>query len=96
MTILKSSPSERKILPDLGIPVKVRHAGILDAEALATLYRKCTIGFVLSGTNYSLVPNEMMACGLPVVDIDAEHTRLSYEPETAVLAEPTPKGWPLP
>jgi len=81
-----------KDLPDLGIPVKVRHAGILGAEALATLYRKCTIGLVLSGTNYSLVPNEMMACGLPVVDIDAEHTRLSYEPETAVLAEPTPEG----
>ena len=81
-----------KDLPDLGIPVKVRHAGILDANALADLYRKCTIGFVLSGTNYSLVPNEMMACGLPVVDIDAEHTRLSYQPETAVLAEATPAG----
>jgi glycosyltransferase involved in cell wall biosynthesis len=81
-----------KVLPDLGIPVKVRHAGILDANGLANLYRHCTIGFVLSGTNYSLVPNEMMACGLPVVDIDAEHTRLSYEKETAVLAEPTPIG----
>ena len=78
-------------LPDLGIPVKVRHAGILDSYALAKLYRDCTIGFVLSGTNYSLVPNEMMACGLPVVDIDADHTRLSYEPNTAVLAAPTPK-----
>ena len=79
-----------KDLPDLGIPVKVRHAGILGANDLANLYRQCTIGFVLSGTNYSLVPNEMMACGLPVVDIDAEHTRLSYKKETAVLAEPTP------
>ena len=78
-------------LPDLGIPVKVQHAGILDSNALAKLYRDCTIGFVLSGTNYSLVPNEMMACGLPVVDIDADHTRLSYEPNTAVLAAPTPK-----
>ena len=44
-----------------------------------------------SGTNY-LVPNEMMTCGLPVVDIDAEHTRLSYQPETVLLAEPTPSG----
>ena len=77
-------------LPDLGIPVKVRHAGILDADALANLYRQCAVGLVLSGTNYSLVPNEMMACGLPVVDIDAEHTRISYQPETAVLAKPTP------
>ena len=79
-------------LPDLGIPVKVKHAGILDANALADLYRQCTVGFVLSGTNYSLVPNEMMACGLPVVDIDAEHTRLSYQPETAILGKPTPIG----
>ena len=81
-----------KDLPDLGIPVKVLHAGILDAKGLAELYRHCTIGLVLSGTNYSLVPNEMMACGLPVVDIDAEHTRLSYQAETAVLAEATPAG----
>jgi len=81
-----------KDLPDLGIPVKVRHAGILDADDLAKLYRQCTVGLVLSGTNYSLVPNEMMACGLPVVDIDAEHTRVSYQPKTAVLAEATPSG----
>ena len=81
-----------KDLPDLGIPVKVRHAGILDADDLAKLYRQCTVGLVLSGTNYSLVPNEMMACGLPVVDIDAEHTRVSYQPNTAVLAEGTPAG----
>jgi glycosyltransferase involved in cell wall biosynthesis len=79
-------------LPDLGIPVKIKHAGVLDAESLAKLYRQSTVGFVLSGTNYSLVPNEMMACGLPVVDIDADHTRLSYVPETAVLAQPTPEA----
>ena len=79
-------------LPDLGVPVKVRHAGVLNANDLANLYRQCAVGLVLSGTNYSLVPNEMMACGLPVVDIDAEHTRISYQPETAVLAEATPVG----
>ena len=43
-------------LPDLGIPVKVRHAGILDAHDLAHLYQQCGVGFVLSGTNYSLFP----------------------------------------
>ena len=78
-------------LPDLGIAVKVSHAGILDPKALADLYRRSSVGLVLSGTNYSLVPNEMMACGLPVVDIDAHHTRLSYQPGTALLAEPTPQ-----
>ena len=34
----------------------------------------------------------MMACGLPVVDIDATHTRLSYTPNTAVLAQPNPEA----
>ena len=81
-----------KELPDLGIPAKTTHAGLLDAPALAALYQEATAGLVLSGTNYSLVPNEMMACGLPVVDIDAEHTRLSYVDGTAVLAEATPDG----
>ncbi|WP_392349357.1 rhamnan synthesis F family protein [Parasynechococcus sp.] len=81
-----------KDVPDLGIPAKTTHAGILDAPSLAKLYREATAGLVLSGTNYSLVPNEMMACGLPVVDIDAEQTRLSYEAGTAVLAEATPDG----
>ena len=81
-----------KELPDLGIPAKTTHAGLLDAAALAALYQEATAGLVLSGTNYSLVPNEMMACGLPVVDIDAEHTRLSYVDGTAVLAEATPDG----
>ena len=79
-------------LPDLGIPVKITHAGILSAESLSKLYQTCTVGLVLSGTNYSLVPNEMMACGLPVVDIDATHTRLSYTPNTAVLAQPNPES----
>jgi glycosyltransferase involved in cell wall biosynthesis len=79
-------------LPDLGIPVKITHAGILNAESLSNLYQRCTVGLVLSGTNYSLVPNEMMACGLPVVDIDAAHTRLSYIPKTAVLAQPNPQA----
>ncbi|EAU72305.1 Lipopolysaccharide biosynthesis protein-like [Synechococcus sp. BL107] len=82
-------------LPDLGIPVKITHAGILNAESLSTLYQSCTVGLVLSGTNYSLVPNEMMACGLPVVDIDATHTRLSYTPQTAVLAQPNPDALAL-
>ena len=78
-------------LPDLGIPVKITHAGILNSESLSKLYQRSTAGLVLSGTNYSLVPNEMMACGLPVVDIDAPHTRLSYTSNTAILAQPTQK-----
>ena len=37
--------------------------------ALARLYNEATVGLVISLTNYSLMPKEMMACGLPVVDV---------------------------
>jgi glycosyltransferase involved in cell wall biosynthesis len=43
--------------------------GVLGAEALARLYSEATIGLVISLTNYSRMPKEMMACGLPVVDV---------------------------
>jgi glycosyltransferase involved in cell wall biosynthesis len=45
-------------------------AGVVDEHDLAALYNRATIGLVLSLTNYSRIPKEMMACGLPVVDLD--------------------------
>jgi glycosyltransferase involved in cell wall biosynthesis/GT2 family glycosyltransferase len=45
------------------------HAGIVRPHELAALYSLGTVGVVLSMTNYSLIPQEMMACGLPCVDL---------------------------
>src|SRR5213075_1233706 len=39
------------------------------ADPLAWLYSGAAAGLVLSMTNYSLVPQEMLACGLPCVDL---------------------------
>ena len=78
--------------PDLKIPVDTRYMGVLSGKKLHKLYSESYIGLVLSGTNYSLIPNEMMATGLPVVDIDAEHTRMSYQENTVLLADPNPKS----
>jgi glycosyltransferase involved in cell wall biosynthesis len=39
-------------------------------EDLSELYSKMQVGLAFSPTNPSLVPYEMMACGLPIVDID--------------------------
>ena len=54
-------------------PVETRFAytdlGVLDAERLAGVYRSAAVGLVLSLTNPSLIPLEMMACGLPCVDV---------------------------
>jgi O-antigen biosynthesis protein len=45
------------------------HAGVVSQERLAALYNEATVGLVLSMTNYSLIPKEMLACGLPCVDL---------------------------
>lgn len=63
--------------------------GILSSSELAELYRSCDIGLTFSATNYALVPQEMMACGLPVIEIDNESTRAIYPENILLLAKPT-------
>lgn len=50
-------------------PFPHEHLGVLPRAALAELYGRATVGLVLSLTNPSLVPTEMLACGLPCVDL---------------------------
>jgi glycosyltransferase involved in cell wall biosynthesis/GT2 family glycosyltransferase len=64
--------------------------GILDAHALTTLYRDVDLGVCFSTTNYSLVPQEMMACGLPVIEIDGESTRSIFPEKVVTFAPPHP------
>jgi glycosyltransferase involved in cell wall biosynthesis len=64
--------------------------GILNHAELAKLYREAAVGLVFSATNYSLIGQEMMACGLPVIDLDGENTRGAYAPDSVVLAQPNP------
>ncbi len=52
--------------------------GVRKPSELAALYAEATIGVVFSATNYSLVPQEMMASGLPLVELDVESTRAIY------------------
>jgi glycosyltransferase involved in cell wall biosynthesis len=55
-------------------PLATRFAqrGVLPPHDLARLYGEATVGVVLSMTNPSLVPTEMLACGLPVVDVASD------------------------
>lgn len=43
--------------------------GVAPPARLAAAYSEATAGLCLSLTNYSLIPQEMMACGLPCVDL---------------------------
>jgi glycosyltransferase involved in cell wall biosynthesis len=47
---------------------------------------------VFSTTNHSLVNREMMACGLPVVDLDVESVRHVFPENVLIKAKPDPNA----
>lgn len=61
-------------------------------EDLARLYATSAAGLVFSTTNPSLVPYEMMACGLPVVDLNRPGNEVNYDGryDIALLADADP------
>lgn len=46
------------------------HRGVLTPTELSWLYSEATVGLCLSMTNFSLMPKEMLACGLPCVELE--------------------------
>lgn len=57
---------------ELRTPFPHLHLGVLEPDDLAHAYASAAVGMVLSLTNPSLIPTEMLACGLPVVDLAGE------------------------
>jgi glycosyltransferase involved in cell wall biosynthesis/GT2 family glycosyltransferase len=53
----------------LHTPFPYEHMGVLTTEQLSWLYSEATVGLCLSLTNFSLMPQEMLACGLPCVEL---------------------------
>jgi glycosyltransferase involved in cell wall biosynthesis len=74
------------------IPFEFINVGMTpQIDALGELYRSADVGLCFSTTNPSLVPFEMMACGLPVVDLDVNDNDVSYGGRancTLALADP--------
>lgn len=60
------------------LPFDYTQAGIVGERELAELYRGAAVGLSISLTNYSLVPQEMLACGLPVVEMNLPPVRAAY------------------
>jgi glycosyltransferase involved in cell wall biosynthesis len=46
------------------------HQRVLSPQQLSWLYSEATVGLCLSMTNFSLMPKEMLACGLPCVELE--------------------------
>jgi glycosyltransferase involved in cell wall biosynthesis len=72
----------------LAAPFAVEQAGIARPEQLASLFGTGTVGLCLSLTNYSLIPQEMLACGMPCVDLDRPGTRSVFAADGPVALAP--------
>lgn len=70
------------------IPFPCEHAGFVELDQLGELYSQCDVALVLSCSNLSLLPLELMACGIPVVSNRAPHTQWLLSEENAMLTEP--------
>jgi glycosyltransferase involved in cell wall biosynthesis len=77
-------------LPFNAAPYSATNHGVCESRALAELYAAADVGMVFSATNYSIVSQEMMACRLPILDLDVDSTRAVYGEGTVRLAEPEP------
>jgi hypothetical protein len=72
------------------MPFPALSLGMLPASELAALYRSCDVALVLSHTNLSLLPLELMACGCTVVSNSGPNVEWLLTEDVAQIAEPTP------
>jgi len=61
--------------------------GVLALAELGALYRSCDVALVLSHTNLSLLPLEVMACGCAVVSNEGPNTEWLLTKEAVLFAK---------
>jgi glycosyltransferase involved in cell wall biosynthesis len=64
------------------------HASLLTPEQLSWLYSEATVGLSLSLTNFSLIPKEMLACGLPCVELEGVAAESIFGPDGPIELAP--------
>ena len=74
------------------IPFDFVNNGILATDELNALYNECAAGLVLSFTNMSLLPLEMMAAGCVPIINESKHTRMVGYADSLEYAIPTPQA----
>lgn len=72
------------------LPFPTVDHGLTTPDQLGELYNRCAAGLVLSASNVSLVPYEMLAAGCIPVMNDAEHNRVVLRNDHVAYARPTP------
>ncbi len=72
--------------------LKATHLGTISEKECNELYNKCTVGLCMSASNPSRIPFEMMAAGLPVVELYHENNLYDLPEDGCLLAEPNPEA----
>ncbi len=72
------------------IPFPHQNRGVVSMETLAELYTQSDLCLVISGTNLSLVPLEIMGCGRVAVCTKGENSSWMVTEENAVLVDSDP------
>ena len=76
----------------LDLPFQAIFPGVLPLSDLSALYRSCDVALVLSHTNLSLLPLELMACGCAVVSNEGPNTEWLLTADTVQLAKADPRS----
>lgn len=71
------------------LPFRSLNCGVLSLNELPDLYSHCDAALVLSFTNASLLPPELMACGCVVVTNTGPNNEWLLDGDSAMLAPPT-------
>ncbi len=71
-------------------PFPVTNVGYISARDLNDLYNECAAALVVSLTNCSLLPPEIMATGCPVVTTTGENNEKVLPADSAIFAAPSP------
>lgn len=93
--LLRRRPDTRTVIfgqqAPLATTFEYEALGVAPPGRLAAGYARATVGLCLSMTNYSLIPQEMMACGLPCVDLAGGSSEAMFGSDGPVeLAEADP------
>ncbi|WP_291556609.1 glycosyltransferase family 4 protein [Comamonas sp. SCN 65-56] len=77
---------------DYHIPFPHLATGVISPKELADVFSQCDAALVLSLTNLSLMPLELMAAGCAVVSNRGECVEWLLNDEVALLTDPTPEA----
>jgi glycosyltransferase involved in cell wall biosynthesis len=76
----------------INLPFRATMPGVLPPRDLAALYRSCSLALVLSYTNLSLLPLELMACGCAVVSNRGSNVEWLLTEQTSQLTDSNPEA----